>query len=486
VKIYFSDFFNVDRDVIEEYGAMDVSLINDLPLFVDPFLLFNSKKDHYQELHKAIISYLRFLKSLTAEGVIGQGQLDALYVFPEVRQNWLGYSLVGNFGSGLGAKFARSLHENLGTLLVDLGSESITESTHLEKACLITEGVGRDNISDFTTNLIKGFLLRYTETFAQANISPKLRQVMAVDRVAFNYETRSWESERFDLPFCNGDYVLLTPKDLLTKDDTWICKTDLMRQYYDVVNSIPNEQLRAKLNDYLARQLPKDPSDSEIASAKWSTIRANPALIDYFIRLKELNRSEATSLSRAKVAEVERLFIKQLTDFVTQLSEQTAFYEDGPPSPLSETRARVEFLKDVIENKGGHRLFYLNGKPIEREADLQILFRLTWYGTNRDVSREVNDGLGPVDFKVSLGAYDKSLVEFKLAKNTHLRRNLERQLDIYSKASDARNGLYVILFFSEQQHDRVMKILMDLKLQNAEHIILIDARADNKPSGSKA
>ena len=44
LKIYFSDFFNVDEDIIESYGAVNISLINDMPLFVDPFLLFNSEK----------------------------------------------------------------------------------------------------------------------------------------------------------------------------------------------------------------------------------------------------------------------------------------------------------------------------------------------------------------------------------------------------------------------------------------------------------
>lgn len=47
LKIYFSDFFDVDEDIIESYGAMNISLINDMPLFVDPFLLFNSEKPEY-------------------------------------------------------------------------------------------------------------------------------------------------------------------------------------------------------------------------------------------------------------------------------------------------------------------------------------------------------------------------------------------------------------------------------------------------------
>lgn len=67
MDIYFTDFFDVSTEVLEEYGAFNVSLINDLPLFIDPFLLFNSKKENYQRLHAQIIDYVRFLrdKSMT-------------------------------------------------------------------------------------------------------------------------------------------------------------------------------------------------------------------------------------------------------------------------------------------------------------------------------------------------------------------------------------------------------------------------------------
>lgn len=42
LHIYFSDYFGIEQDIVESYGAVNISLINDLPLFVDPFLLFNS------------------------------------------------------------------------------------------------------------------------------------------------------------------------------------------------------------------------------------------------------------------------------------------------------------------------------------------------------------------------------------------------------------------------------------------------------------
>jgi hypothetical protein len=117
---------------------------------------------------------------------------------------------------------------------------------------------------------------------------------------------------------------------------------------------------------------------------------------------------------------------------------------------------------------------------------VHILFRLTWSNTISDVSREVNDGRGPADFKISRGAYDKTLVEFKLASNPQLKRNLRKQLEIYKKASDAKSGFKVIIFFIEEEFYRVTGILKELGLERNPDIVLIDARMDNKPSGSKA
>ena len=62
--IYFSEYFGVDEAVVSDYGALNVSLVNDLPLFIDPFLLFESRKPEYKRLHDEIISYVKFLKSI--------------------------------------------------------------------------------------------------------------------------------------------------------------------------------------------------------------------------------------------------------------------------------------------------------------------------------------------------------------------------------------------------------------------------------------
>jgi hypothetical protein len=107
MSTFFSDYFDITPEILEQYGAFNVSLINDLPLFIDPFLLFNSQKPEYQTLHDQIIRYLIFLRDKASKGGLSSDLLNVWYRFPEVKQNWLGFSAVGNNGSGLGRDFAR-------------------------------------------------------------------------------------------------------------------------------------------------------------------------------------------------------------------------------------------------------------------------------------------------------------------------------------------------------------------------------------------
>ena len=145
---------------------------------------------------------------------------------------------------------------------------------------------------------------------------------------------------------------------------------------------------------------------------------------------------------------------------------------------------RVVFLKDVVENKDGYRFFYVKGEPIEREPDVQLMYRLTWFASPMDVNREPNNGRGPVDYAVSFGANNKSLVEFKLASNSKLKQNLANQVKVYEKANNTQRSITVIFYFSYAELAKVTATLKDLGLEGAENIVLIDARKDNKPSAS--
>lgn len=214
-----------------------------------------------------------------------------------------------------------------------------------------------------------------------------------------------------------------------------------------------------------------------------NTIKEYPEILDYYIKEKENDGEKAIDISEKRVSDTEEILISNIQKLI-QCLRQTKFYMEEDENAYIESRKRVEYLKNAIENQDCYKLFYNGDEPIKKEEDLQLMFRLTCYGCEYDVNREVNNGRGPVDYKISKGAIDTSLIEFKLAKSSKLKQNLEKQLEVYQKANGTQNGLKVVLFFSEKEEQRVKKILKELKLENSKYIYLIDARKDNKLSAS--
>lgn len=484
-KIYFSDFFNVPRNTIENEGLFDISLLNDLPLFIDPFLIFCSEKPEYQKLHDDIIKYMIYLRDYAQKHpTVSRAMLASKYIFPEVKQTYLGFCEDGNGGNGLGVDFATALHNGLNDIFSDFGAEKITKSPHLEKLCLIKDRVGKDTISDFTTNLIKGYLLELTESFAKKYIDSSLcRYFTNIPRVKFDYNIGVWKSGSYYLPFYNNDFVLLTPSDLLVRRNTWINKDDLYNQVINLGISLPDDVLRFQVNEYFSNMLSQSPSKKDLLTAAKYTIQAFPQLIDHYIRSKEDDEQGALRRSIDAIGEIKQIYLDQLPHLVMLLKKETAFY-DTPLNSFDEALQRVLYLKHVIEHCDGYRMFYDKDTPIRREVDLHIMYKLVCFDTLSDANSEVNNGRGPVDFKLSNGRKDCTLVEFKLTRT--LKKNLEKQVEIYKDANNTDKAIKVILYFTEEEEAKTFSILNELGLTDKPVIVTIDARADNKIQASKA
>ncbi|WP_026396293.1 hypothetical protein [Acetobacterium malicum] len=483
MKIYFSDFFEVEPEKLKNYEAFNISLLNDLPLFIDPFLIFCSEKLEYKELHNSIIDYLFFLRDEALKNQeLTQGMMDLWYKFPEVKQTYLGFCKNGNSGRGLGEDFAIALHSGLNSIFRNFGNEEITKSTHVEKLCLIKPKVGRDSISDFVTNLIKGYLLTFTEEFTKKNIQDKYCMEFNVAKAFFNYEKKVWQPKKYYLPMHNNHFVLLTPCDLLVRVDTWINKNDMYKNIQNIAVSIEDEALRFAVNDYFISLLSEKPQKQDKLIAAQKTIEKYPSLIDYYIRDKEEQEALALENSLEEVSEVNKVFIEQVVELANFLKDKTGFY-DVQPNSFDEAMERVNFLKHVIEDCDGYRWFYDGDKPIRREADLHIMYKLVCYDTIADFNSEVNNGRGPVDFKASNNRKDTTLIEFKLSRT--LKKNLEKQVNVYKDANNTDKAIKVILYFTDEEYKKTINILNELELSGKPGIVLIDARAD-KIQASKA
>ena len=51
-KLLFNEYFDIPESNLQDFGALNICLSADLPLFIDPFLLFASEKEQYQILHQ--------------------------------------------------------------------------------------------------------------------------------------------------------------------------------------------------------------------------------------------------------------------------------------------------------------------------------------------------------------------------------------------------------------------------------------------------
>lgn len=496
--MYFSEYFDIEKQDIEDYGAIDINLICDLPLFIDPMLIFNSQKPEYVELHKQIIQYFHFLAKKSDVG-FNAGDLTTYFDFSEIKNNWLGYSKAGNEGNGNGKDFSRFFAENI---KFSLQTREISSGTHFEKALLLFKGNGRDKLSDLTTHLILDYLATYTQKFALENIDKHFLKSFFLDS-KFNYNTETFESIEYTLPCIenrkgNYEFVLLTPKDILRKDEPTINQRDLIRSYDKVRNIIDNAAIRSQLENYISKAVAayekecqakkKKAKESTIArierQAFIEALQYIPELYDYYIKLKESEKEQITEEALNETTE-------QLEKFYISSTALINLYKKDFPTTLTglsardEAKQRLIWFKHIIEHCDGYKNLYYNDQPISKEDDLQRLFRFTWYGSKYDVNYETNNGRGESDVKVSYGANEKNIVEFKLASNSKLSHIFD-QVSIYEKANQCHDSLYAIFYFSQFELLKVKNMLINTKTEKLidDSIFLIDCRNDNKKSAS--
>lgn len=490
-RVSFCKYFGVSKEKLETAGFFNISLISDVPLFIDPFHLFYSDKKEYEALHDEIIKYLSFLRdySVSKKGAdLSKSDIDLYFRFPEVKQNWLGYAYIGNKGKGLGKKFANALNENFFNLF-KTGTPG-----HLEKLTLVTDRVGKDSISDFTTNLIHTHLASITEKFAKKFISKSKLGEFTIKKAEFDYKYKTWKPKTFLLPKLDDDYVLLTPKDLLTREDTWINKQDLISSFNQIPIGMTNEALRAqlinyfnsKLDEYSVQKIDKKTGKAKLVRtdktktlAVRDTVVQFPEAIDVYILRKEEEGDRAQKISGELVLETEDFKENQYTHFIQNING----YKGNVPNTYEDAKKRAFYFKECVETDLYVDFYDKDGIPASEDW-VQRQFLYVWGGTIHDVYREPRRGRGRADYIVSNGAFDKCVVEFKLASSSSLEKNLKRQLDEYKKLNKAGHGLWIIIVFTKEEYQKVQLIIDKLKL-NEEDIIIVDARKDNKVQPSK-
>jgi hypothetical protein len=258
----------------------------DVPVGIDPFLLFKSRDPVYREQHSILI------KAFNAGiGAIRRRELaeaSRIFDFPEVSAIGLGYTHRGKRGSGVGAYLTSLIIETLA------GSPGLQERgiRHVEEMQLVSAGIGPDRISDITANILKGFLVEYTQRQCAIWGLP-LKVGVPVEHL-YNPSTERWEDSYEDLPVSpvDGAPILLVPRRIV-RVLPWINYDDFFRTEFSAyLNARRHSATQAKA----VGATRNESTTSEERNAKEDVVivtRGDISLVERYVRSREQQAADA-------------------------------------------------------------------------------------------------------------------------------------------------------------------------------------------------
>lgn len=132
-------------------------LDEDLPLYVDPFLLWKSDISLDTSLHGALVDSFNYLGALYSQGKEAQAT-DILISASECSEVGLGTS-----SNKMGKRIGKTSATQILNLFTDIPQLKECGFTHFEEIQLLVEGISKDRISDISCSLLSSFLVDYTQ-----------------------------------------------------------------------------------------------------------------------------------------------------------------------------------------------------------------------------------------------------------------------------------------------------------------------------------
>ena len=479
----FSEQFNIARGNDDDW--YDLLLNQDTPLYVDPFLVFDDADSRWKDARKDVMDFYEHVLRLV---LLSNGNYNSpawaaanqLIRCPEPNEFALGLSVGDPQGAGVGKITA----ERIASVLDLVKHADAVELSSIAGFALFVEGMGVDLISDTLCNILKSHFIKYTQDVAaRHNLKTESIRVKNCD---WDRKRGRWISGRVDLPFnpMQNSAVLLVPERFL--QDIPILEPN---QFWDWAEN-EGEQLRLALNIDLA----KDLSKSDKVAAARAAAKHRPELAIRF--LKQFN---STHKSEPYDIGTDPKSLVRWYEHGQQLAAQ-----NGPaiePTRLVDVPTFVHGLalnfKEEVEQRDGWKVLWdAKTKNHQREEVSQALAGAMWRAQCKaagiDISKEVNMGRGPVDFKFSQGWKSRALLEVKHIGATAFFTGAEKQLPQYLKSDQIDSAVYLAIGFTdaefaEQRLKRVRETCESLQEQKGISIkpVFVDARPGTKVSASK-
>ena len=199
---------------------VDVDNMEDTAVYVDPFAI-EIASDPWSE--QCAITLRVFFQEVLDALRVGDDNRALFLVgqLGEPRETFLGVSSGEPDGKGVG----RTQSQQLLVSIRNSHAFKTGQLSDLSEMALFVDGVGRDKISDLTTNIIRQHLLVYTEL--QCRLNNILMYDYSGPPVWNSHELR-WEAKTVKLPRIENSPVLLVPK--------WIVRRQMSLDYSEFYN----------------------------------------------------------------------------------------------------------------------------------------------------------------------------------------------------------------------------------------------------------
>lgn len=257
-----SDHYNVPLLQNEVDFAIPF-LDEDIPLYVDPFLLWKSPSQQDNALHTQIVSTFNRLGEMFVKGQEVEA-ISLLTEMSECNEVGLGLSM-----SRTGKQISKSTSRSILSLYNTVPQIKSHGFNHFEQIQILVEGISKDRISDFTCSLVKSFLIDYTIDQCRQNGIPLSK--LSINRL--DYKKMKIMDETVGLPLNPVDM-----KPLLFVPKRWL-------RYIPWIN----------YEDYFANHFVRDIDDSQSAQDRIKVLnynRDNYDAVESYIVQKERSSSD--------------------------------------------------------------------------------------------------------------------------------------------------------------------------------------------------
>ena len=213
-------------------------LDEDLPLCVDPFLLYNSPAQQDNALHTFLTNSFNHTGHLFNQGKAKEA-VDILITASECDEIGLGDSKKRK-----GKRIGEAVANEILSLYRNIPQINKSGFIHFEEIQLFVDNISKDRISDIASSFMKSHLIDYTIYQSKKHGIPLNK---AKDVLVYDHRKNKFIKEEVELPFNPDDKmpVILIPKRWL-RQGPWINYDDYFEKYFIGKAQSENITLRAR------------------------------------------------------------------------------------------------------------------------------------------------------------------------------------------------------------------------------------------------